>query len=362
MNPAVKKRIVSLINGTSILRRLYRIYVRVFQVLIHTPPAQMVVGTVRTLKFVGTLNGAGPDFRTWVFRCDPAAPMERNFLLAARRSVIAAGGRPLRCLCLAAGTAEVPGLPDFYALGALCPGAVHFRLAWDEAKVRDFCSRFLSATERERVLPLLAAPAGEETDIRAEDIRSLFARTGGRVFACPHVCTVRARELLKGFGSGTIAMALGVPDFPASDDGAAARDAWFDAFAGLRVRLPRLRFVVTGETGPWRCDGSPFGPEFTFLRATGRSLPDEAAVVQQCDAYAGPLGVCGVIAADAGLPMLIVADGGELPSRTEIDGLRRGLAPVVLDSVPLGHGLDELTRILEDALVFLPPDLPGVAT
>ena len=336
-----------------LLMKIYYYFTIFTNILYHTPIVQVLISLVLTHKFITDFRRPQADgrlsFQTGLFSCGQSHRSLRDLLLIQRITAVSAQDghrRWTRMVCVAPAVRDDFETADVLSVTTLCPSSAHVSLAWSLDEARDFLHRFSPLAERAATVARLEARIPDQAELLRQSIADLLlaSRTGAMLRA-PHVSMVKARDFLKSLGPEIWPVAVSLP--PLVDESREQTQPtgleWLRALAAVQHAVPQVRFIVVGTCSPEIMTASPpVGLAFTFFRSIGKSLLDEAALIAQCDAYVGPFDIHAVVAADAGVPMLIVDDEtglADLPASAEMEaqGANRPMLilPVSVDGTVL---------------------------
>ena len=126
-------------------------------------------------------------------------------------------------------------------------------------------------------------------------INDFFARQAhGPSLRMPDSMTERARDLIRNLGDNAFTVAVHLRSRQRSSwhetttdwDRDADIGVWFDFFRRVQKACPNVRFVLVGRPEEWPSDFRS-QPNIILPKFMGLGLPDELALIQECDLFMG---------------------------------------------------------------------------
>lgn len=331
----MKRALVKLINRQPIAAAFYRLGARLLRAGLNTPPGQLLVGMIRTHRFVCSIvhSTDRPQMARVlrVFYSQSSGRIGRDFLLTLLEAVTSGQGRQGHVVCFPKD--DSCSSADLLAISSLCPSVSQVTLAWNAAEVRDLVQRYWLRAEADAALAAMDGSRDAVGIVNSQLKHVLTSGWGSHRFVIPHASYVLAREYLKGLGPHILAVAVQPPLF-LDVDGDARRLEWL-----RNLHAPdNVRFIVLDTSFPWLSGEARPDATRIHLNAIGWPLLDALAIVPQCDLFIGPLDLYAVVAADAGVPMIIVDDAGNCADIPDAAPEPGRFAVLDLDDL---HGLTE---------------------
>jgi hypothetical protein len=204
--------------------------------------------------------------------------------LAREASVVA--DRPAWLLCV--GPPREEPLEDLYALAVQAEQIVQLHIFEEQSIANSFKDRFVPQPSREEGLrrPVLGV---REALAKIADSPGVFDRATSARSA--------AHTLVKQLSMGRLAIAIDVSQVNVA----------LEYCKQNRHDKRRFCFLVTGDPLP-AASGACEADDIVFVRRLGLSFLDELGLIRACDAYIGACDHSAVLAADAGVPCLLLSN------------------------------------------------------